>query len=484
MALNGLLPMKGNLSLGGFRAILVGNPVGPQDAVNLRSLTWQNFQDQSFADVASSDILAFTGVGNTVQNSTMIGDISLTVNTVDRTINAQINSGVIINNDVNASAAIAQSKLNMTFATTRADAPTGTAADKQAASGVASFDSANFEITDGFVGVKPNGISLEEIQTLPADTVIGNSSISTATPSAVTFATIVDEGLAIKKSNYNAVGFLRRKNIDSFAGDTGIGSGFSYEVIDADPANTASTLVQRDGSGNFVAGEVTVSKLLVDSKVVIDSTASGSSGTIQLYGFLGQAALQLSDGSLETDKRNYYDNEGHEFRTQNGLSNAPITCSTINASAITGTGSPTFMTGTFRLAGASTLHATYADLAEYYEADKEYPVGTVLVFGGEKEVTLTNQKGDHRVAGVVSDNAALIMNEECPGEKVLIALQGRVPCRVVGKIQKGDLMVTSHIPGVAVSVGGNASAGTIIGKALANYESDHIGTIEVAVGRT
>jgi hypothetical protein len=142
------------------------------------------------------------------------------------------------------------------------------------------------------------------------------------------------------------------------------------------------------------------------------------------------------------------------------------------------------MTGTFRLASGSTLHATYADLAEYYEADKEYPVGTVLVFGGEKEVTLTNQKGDHRVAGVVSDNAALIMNEECPGEKVLIALQGRVPCRVVGKIQKGDLMVTSHIPGVAISVGGNASAGTIIGKALENYESDHIGTIEVAVGRT
>jgi hypothetical protein len=76
------------------------------------------------------------------------------------------------------------------------------------------------------------------------------------------------------------------------------------------------------------------------------------------------------------------------------------------------------------------------------------------------------------------------MNEDCQGEKVLVALQGRVPCRVVGKIEKGDLMVTSHIPGVAVSAGGNANAGTIIGKALENYESDHIGTIEVAVGRT
>ena len=131
----------------------------------------------------------------------------------------------------------------------------------------------------------------------------------------------------------------------------------------------------------------------------------------------------------------------------------------------------------------SRLQATYADLAEYYEADKEYPVGTVLVFGGDKEVTISSSLSDHRIAGVVSDNAAYTMNQDCPGTKVLIALQGRVPCRVVGKIKKGDLMVTSKIQGVAVSVGGDARAGTIIGKALENYDSDHIGTIEVAVGR-
>jgi hypothetical protein len=76
------------------------------------------------------------------------------------------------------------------------------------------------------------------------------------------------------------------------------------------------------------------------------------------------------------------------------------------------------------------------------------------------------------------------MNEACAGNKVLIALQGRVPCRVVGKIRKGDLLVTSNIPGVAVSVGGTAKPGTIIGKALTDFDSDHIGTIEVAVGRT
>jgi hypothetical protein len=417
MALDGQLAMKSNMNLGGFKAINVGDATNPQDAVNLRSLTLANLQNYAGSEARGGQFMIFTGVGNTLINASVTGDLTFDLRTgIDSTLNnmdVQLNAGVVTNTEVSAAAAISQSKLNMTIATTRAAAPTGTAADKQAASGLASFDSANFEITDGFVGIKANGIALVEIQTLPTDTVIGNSSATTATPTAVTFATIVDEGLAIKKSNYTGVGFLRRKNATSANGDTGVSLTDSYEIIDADSANTVSTLVSRNASGDFAAREVNVSKLLIDSKIAIDTTTSGGGGVIQLYGFLGQAALLLGDGSLSTDKRNFYDNDGHVFRPQNGVGNAPITCSTINASAIVGTGSPnTQMTGTFRLASGSTLHATYADLAEYYEADKEYAVGTVLVFGGDKEVTLTNRKGDHRVAGVVSDNAALIMNED------------------------------------------------------------------------
>jgi hypothetical protein len=105
------------------------------------------------------------------------------------------------------------------------------------------------------------------------------------------------------------------------------------------------------------------------------------------------------------------------------------------------------------------------------------------VFGGDKEVTVSNSQADYRVAGIVSDNAGYVMNGACPGLKNLIALQGRVPCRVVGKIAKGDLMVTSNIAGVAISAKGSAQTGTVIGKALESYDSDHIGTIEIAVGR-
>jgi cell shape-determining protein MreC len=131
------------------------------------------------------------------------------------------------------------------------------------------------------------------------------------------------------------------------------------------------------------------------------------------------------------------------------------------------------------------MQATYAaDLAEYYEGDREYEVGTVLVFGGDKEVTVSNIKGDTRVAGVVSNNAAFAMYEACPGLKNLVALQGRVPCKVVGKIRKGDILVTSGIAGVAVAAGADVKIGTVVGKALKDYDSDHIGTLEIAVGRT
>jgi len=111
-------------------------------------------------------------------------------------------------------------------------------------------------------------------------------------------------------------------------------------------------------------------------------------------------------------------------------------------------------------------------------------VGNILVFDGDKEGTVTDVEGDTRVAGVVSSTAAFAMYEACPGLKNLVALQGRVPCKVVGKIRKGDILITSRIQGVAVAAKGTVLVGTVVGKALQDYDSDHIGKIEIAVGRT
>jgi len=126
--------------------------------------------------------------------------------------------------------------------------------------------------------------------------------------------------------------------------------------------------------------------------------------------------------------------------------------------------------------------ARYADLAEFYSADKEYEAGTVLIFGGSAEVTITNQKSDNRVAGVVSANPAHAMNVDLEGIRACIALQGRVPCKVVGKVKKGEMLMTSSISGHATRVE-NPEIGTIIGKSLEDKTDDAPGIIEVAVGR-
>jgi hypothetical protein len=135
---------------------------------------------------------------------------------------------------------------------------------------------------------------------------------------------------------------------------------------------------------------------------------------------------------------------------------------------------------TFR--GTSTT-AQYADLAEVYESDEDYEPGTVLVFGTATEVTISSRYQDNRVAGVVTTNPAYLMNSDANG--VAVALQGRVPCRVVGTIHRGDMMITSATPGVATACMPpfGPQIGTVIGKALQGYDSSEVGVIEIVVGR-
>jgi len=120
-------------------------------------------------------------------------------------------------------------------------------------------------------------------------------------------------------------------------------------------------------------------------------------------------------------------------------------------------------------------------LAEIYDTDAEYEVGTVVVFGGEKEVTISTEGNDPRVAGVISGKPAYLMNSESEGQPV--ALMGKVPCKVVGHIVKGDMLSTDpNNHGVAKKTH-EPQVGEVIGKALEDYDSEQIGTINIVVGR-
>ena len=121
--------------------------------------------------------------------------------------------------------------------------------------------------------------------------------------------------------------------------------------------------------------------------------------------------------------------------------------------------------------------AQFADLAEKYESDEELEAGTVVCFGGEKEITACEQEAHHSVAGVISTDPAYMMNAGAEGQYV--ALTGRVPTKVTGPVAKGDLLVSSSVKGHA-KADNNAQAGRIIGKAVGSNEAGE-SVIEVLV---
>lgn len=371
--------------------------------------------------------------------------------------------------------------------------------------GVAVFDQSQFTATDGWITVKNNGLALGKLAQISTRTVLGNSTTGAANVSAITFGTVVTDGLAVRKIQYGqngtALGFLRRTVLAQSATED---NDSNFTTVQGDANATANTLVLRNANGDFASRYITADQFVLK---VPDETntykaleaqkinsVSGFTNVISYNGPGGSVFAGIQIGAGTDNNRTLYNNTSHVFRSQNGndiygtinstginLGTLTVTAGAISTGAEATTGT---VTGRWSLVGTSRMEATYAaDLAEYYEGDAEYVVGTVLIFGGEKEVTISTVAGDRRVAGVVSDTAAYSMYGACPGLKNQIALQGRVPCLVKGKVSKGDLLVTSDTPGVAMA-SDDPKAGTIIGKAIENHDSDSVGTIVISVGRT
>jgi hypothetical protein len=144
-----------------------------------------------------------------------------------------------------------------------------------------------------------------------------------------------------------------------------------------------------------------------------------------------------------------------------------------------GAGSFANITASFFVGTATT--ARYADLAELYSADAEYPPGTVVDFGGTCEITLSVESGSNRIAGVISTNPAHLMNSTLQStHTAAVALSGRVPTLVVGPVRKGDMMVSAGNGHAQASA--TPAMGTVIGKAVEDFVGAS-GTIEIAVGR-
>jgi hypothetical protein len=115
--------------------------------------------------------------------------------------------------------------------------------------------------------------------------------------------------------------------------------------------------------------------------------------------------------------------------------NNPTTAATANTIAYRdSSGNLTANTFNGNLNGNATT-ANYADLAEKYTTDVEYAPGTVVMVGGDEEVTAVTGP-DCWVLGVISTNPAHLMNAGANGQP--IALTGRVPVKLNVAVKKGD----------------------------------------------
>ncbi len=128
-----------------------------------------------------------------------------------------------------------------------------------------------------------------------------------------------------------------------------------------------------------------------------------------------------------------------------------------------------------RLFQGTATSARYADLAEKYLTDADYEPGTVVCIGGEKEVTASSW--GKRAVGVVSTNPAYMMNSELEGG-TYIALKGRVPVKVIGRIKKGDELIAANNGYATVAI---PHASGVFAVALENNDDEGVKTIEALV---
>jgi len=268
----------------------------------------------------------------------------------------------------------------------------------------------------GNVSINVNGIA-----PLVLVTPLGQTTAGFISATGTVTAGNVDTGGTV-----SATGTIRGANV------------YTNGAISATGNISGGNLVMPAGSGNIISHDIT------------------SGGNVSVTGFVTAngnvtGANVLTNGNITV--------AGVVAINSGGAATAIIN------SASNGVGNIGSSTSTFNTVFAKATTAQYADLAENYVADADYAPGTVVVFGGEKEITVSNETADERVAGAISTQPAHLMNAGSPG--LPVALRGQVPVNVVGPVTKGDSLVTSSTPGFAQSVGRDRSyAQAVFAKSL------------------
>ena len=234
-----------------------------------------------------------------------------------------------------------------------------------------------------------------------------------------------------------------------------------------------------------------------------NTTAGSLVGTWTANGGLSGNAFIVTNGNLfaagvKTD--NYYYANGSPFNPSGTYNNGNVFDYLTGSNAVTqfsGNIAPTKVTttaiagggtvsGTWTLGVGARWQSTYADLAERFEADSTYDAGTVVELGGSKEITAVQYDLSDDVFGVVSEKAGYIMNAMAGSDVThpAIAMSGRIPVKVIGKVRKGQRLVSAGNGVARAAEKTELTAFNVIGRALANKTDDGLGTVEAIVSIT
>jgi hypothetical protein len=255
----------------------------------------------------------------------------------------------------------------------------------------------------------------------------GSNVISTT--GSITGGDVIATGNLSTTGNVVATGNISGGNVTL---DTNAGNVYAHDI-------TLGGMVSAVGNISTGANVVTVGTVInsgVATTGTISATGNITGGNVSATNYVGTTASvtgNITGGNVSVGA-------------------GTITVGNIRSGAANLVGTIGTTTSWFGNAYLKAVNALYADLAEVYASDSEYSPGTVVVFGGTAEITITDQFADVRVAGAISTDPAYLMNSTMDG--LPVALRGRVPVKVIGPVRKGDLLVTAGAnPGYAISVG-------------------------------
>jgi hypothetical protein len=306
-------------------------------------------------------------------------------------------------------------------------------------------------------------------------------------------------GISDTPGNDSTVSISRKWAMDAFVGasasnDTitftkGDGTTVAVSTSDANtwrgitdtPTNDSTTSISAAWAQTAFVG-ATVSNDTITFTKGDGTTTSVTTSDANTNTYVTGASFNAADGVLTLTR-----NSGSVTVDLDGRFTDNAYADTMNQHVRT-TDSPTFAAVTATNFNGTATYAKYADLAERYAADAPYEEGTLLAFGGEAEVTAAQGYASTKIAGVVSVKPAVAMNAEAGNSQThpFVALQGRVPVKVVGTVRKGDILVASDISGVATvwkSEDTDPRMTAYVGIAIENKIEGGVGFVEVKVGK-